>query len=285
MSQQAVSANTSSASRFQGASFPVRRPELDYSGIRRLFFDDNPLGSAFWAVLQALFPDGERFFIKAVHDVRKRVHDPALQREIDAFMGQEANHGRAHREVNEIAQELHGVDLKTIERRTARIMAAFNRVHTPMQRLAMTAGAEHFTATVARYLLRHPEYLERFRDPAARHLVMWHALEEREHRAVAFDVYRQAGGGYWTRVVMFPWMATVLTPWITFEVVKLTAQLDGFRDRAGLRRGYRSLFGSRGLLMKIGPGMRDFFRRDFHPNDDDQSALEAEWRRELGWVA
>ncbi len=266
------------------STIPIRRPEFDFTGVRRFFYDDNALASAFWAVLQALFPDGERFFIKAVRDVRTRVDDPGLQREIDAFMGQEANHGRAHREVNKMAQRIHGIDLESIERRTAKIMALFNRVHSPMQRLAMTAGAEHFTATVARFLLRHPEYLERFRDADARRLVMWHALEEREHRAVAFDVYQQAGGGYWTRALAFPWMATVLAPWLMFEVVRLTAQMDGFKDRAALRRGYGYVLGKRGILMKIGPGMRDFFRRDFHPNDDDQSVLEAEWRDELGWA-
>jgi uncharacterized protein len=266
----------------RAASFPVRRLELDFTTVRLFFYDDNALASAFWAVLQALFPDGERFFIKAVRDCRKRVDDPTLQREIDAFMGQEANHGRAHREVNEMAQRVHGIDLKKIERRTAKIMALLNRLHSPMQRLAMTAGAEHFTATVARFLLRHPEYLAGFRDLDARRLVMWHALEEREHRAVAFDVYRAAGGTYWLRAVMWLWLAAVLAPWVTFEVVRLTAELRGFEDRAALRRGYASLLGRNGILRKIGPGMRDYFRRSFHPNDDDQSALEAEWRRELG---
>jgi len=282
--ENASSTTTSARRRSAAASFPVRRPDFDFSSVRRFFYDDNALASAFWAALQALFPDGERFFIKAVRDCRQLVDDPALQAEIDAFMGQEANHGRAHREVNEKARQVHGVDLRKIERRTARIMGLFNRIHSPVQRLAMTAGAEHFTATVARFLLRHPEYLAGFRDLDARRLVMWHALEEREHRAVAFDVYRSAGGTYWMRVVMWLWMAAVLAPWITYEVVRLTAELEGFDDRAALRRGYASLLGRKGILMKIGPGMRDYFRRDFHPSDDDQSALEAEWRRELGWA-
>src|SRR5438270_640835 len=31
-------------------------------------------------------------------------------------------------------------------------------------------------------------------DIVIRHLLMWHALEEAEHKAVAFDVYRAVGG-------------------------------------------------------------------------------------------
>jgi predicted metal-dependent hydrolase len=173
--------------------------------------------------------------------------------------------------------------VKTIERRMRKIMTLFNRVHTPMQRLAMTVGAEHFTSMVARFLLRHPEYLARFRDVEARRLVMWHALEEREHRAVAFDVYERAGGSYILRAVMLPWMFGVLAPWIAFEVVRVMVQFDGFEDRAALRRGLSHVVGDNGILTKICFGMRDYFRRDFHPNDDDQSALEAGWRRELGW--
>jgi len=282
MNQENLSCTPSSSKR--APAFPIRRPDFDFSRVRRFTYDDNALPSAFWAVLQALFPDGEKFFIKSVRDVRTRIDDPKLQREIDAFMGQEANHGRVHREVNETAQKIHGVDLKAIERRTAKIMAMFNRIHTPMQRLAMTAGAEHFTATVARFLLRHPEYLAGFLDANARRLVMWHALEEREHRAVAFDVYQAAGGSYWMRAVMLPWMFGVLAPWVVFEIVKVMVEVRGFEDRAALRRGFDSLVGRKGILQKIGPGMRDYFRRDFHPFDDDQSTLEAEWRRELGWA-
>src|SRR5271166_2862133 len=117
MNQEKVS-STASSSKPRAPAFPVRRPHFDFSGVRRFAYDDNALGSAFWGVLQALFPDGEKFFIRSVRDVRKRVDGPKLQREIDAFMGQEANHGRVHREVNEMAQKVHGVDLKSIERRS-----------------------------------------------------------------------------------------------------------------------------------------------------------------------
>ena len=284
MSAGTAPAQTGSARpRAGSASFPIRRPDFDFSEVRLFFYDDNALGSAFWAVLQALFPDGERFFIKAVRDCRGRVDDPALQAEIDAFMGQEANHGRAHREVNEKAQQVHGIDLKKIERRTARIMALFNRIHSPMQRLAMTAGAEHFTATVARFLLRHPDYLAGFLDVDARrtgHVACAGGARASrgglrrvpERRRDVLAARRDVGvDGRRARTL------------VTYEVVRLTAELRGFEDRAALRRGYASLLGRKGMLMKIGPGMRDYFRRDFHPNDDDQSLLEAEWRRELGW--
>lgn len=274
-------ADSLSTRRHEAASFPVRRMDFDFSRSPQYGYADNPLASCFWLVLQALFPDGEQFFIDSVRSVREKIEDPQLQRDISAFIGQEAMHGRAHREANAALLKVHGIDVVSTERRTKQLMALFTRLHTPMQRLAMTAGAEHLTSTIARFLLRHPDYLAGFRDPVLRRLVMWHALEEREHRAVAYDVYQQAGGGYWTRATMFPWFMGLLAPFVTYDIVKLMLRHGGFRDRHALRLGFASLLGRKGLLQKIGPGLRDYFRRDFHPRDDDQSALEAEWRREL----
>jgi predicted metal-dependent hydrolase len=265
------------------ARFPVRRPAFDFSRVEKLIYRDNALESSFWLVLQALFPDGERFFIDAVNDVRRKAEiDPQLARDIAAFMGQEAAHGRAHSAANEAIFTHHGVDLKTTERRTKALLGLISRVHTPMQRLAMTAGAEHFTATLARFMMRHREYLDGFRDPEVRRLIMWHSLEEREHRAVAFDLYRRAGGGYWLRAAMAPWFAAMIAPLIFYEVARLLASSGEWRDRSAMRRGLRSVFGRGGPLARMMPGLRDWFRRDFHPSDDDQSELEAAWRRELG---
>lgn len=276
-------AGASSAFRPDGASFPVRRVDFDFAEMPKFIYDDSPLESCFWLVVQALFPHGEQFFIDAVRDCRDKVDDPQLQAAIRAFMGQEANHGRAHRKANEAIMKAHGLDVMKTERRTKVAMSLFNRFHTPMQRLAMTVGAEHFTSTLARYMLRHREYVAGFRHPEVSRLIMWHALEEREHRAVAFDLYERAGGGYWMRVTMMPWFIGWLLPFVAYEVVRLLVENDGLRDRAALARAARSLGGRDGVLRKLGPGMRDYFRRDFHPSDDDQSELEEAWRRELAF--
>jgi predicted metal-dependent hydrolase len=267
------------------ASFPVRRVDLEYANIDKYPFDGEPVQSVFWLVVQALFPDGERFFIRSVRDVRDRVEDPQLQEDIRAFMGQEAMHGAAHRKANQAIADRHGIDVQTTERRTEIAMRLFDRFHTPMQRLAMTAFAEHFTSSLARYLLKHPEYMAKFRGTELRHLIMWHALEEREHRAVAFDVYTKAGGGYWTRVIMGPYFIGLLIPWVFFEIGRVLAQQGELRNWRRVRSGLRALFGPRSALQGIGPYMRRYFARDFHPSQDDLTELEAEWRRELGLAA
>lgn len=43
-----------------------------------------------------LFPDGERFFVKSVHDHAAEITDPALLRDMKAFAGQEGQHANQH---------------------------------------------------------------------------------------------------------------------------------------------------------------------------------------------
>lgn len=265
------------------AHFPVRRLNFAFSELPKYVYDDNPLETCLWVAIQALFPDGEQFFIDAVRDVRSKVDDPDLQRDIVAFMGQEAVHGRAHRKANDCLSAERGIDVKTTERRAKAILALIARLHTPMQRLAMTAGAEHFTSTLARFMMENPDYLAGFKHPEVRRLIQWHCLEEREHRAVAFDLFQKAGGSYWLRVTMLPWFGAMLIPLVAYETARLFLGQDDAWDRRRFRKGWRSALGRNGVIAKLGPGMKEYFRRNFHPSDDDMSHVEAEWRRELGF--
>lgn len=271
--------------RHEGARFPVRREKFDLSGLQDPYvYAGNPLASYFWMVLQAKFPDGEQFFIDSVRALRDHVTDDQLQKDISAFIGQEAMHGHAHRDVNKSIERQFGVPSVAIERRMKSLMSWMQKLHTPRQCLAATVGAEHLTAVIARFLLRNPDYLAGFRDPAIRRLVMWHALEEREHRAVAFDVYQQAGGGYLTRAIMLPWFVAVVMPTTTVEILRLMARDGSLRDLRNLRAGLASLLGRRGLLTASVPAILEYFRPGFHPSHDDQTALEMGWRRELGML-
>ena len=268
--------------RHEDASFPVRRMDFDFDAVPKYVHHDNPMSSYLWLVLQAKFPEGEQFFIDSVRALRDCVKDDALQADISAFIGQEAMHGRAHRLINQKLQDLHGINIVHSEKRMARLMTWFTRPHTPKQCLAATAGAEHMTATIASFLLRHPDYLAGFQNDTVRKLVMWHALEEREHRAVAFDVYQQAGGDYVTRVAMYAWFIVAMLPFVVLDGVKFMAKDGSLTDIRGIHRGLQLTFGRRGLVGASLAGLLDYLRRDFHPSDDDLTALENGWRQELG---
>src|SRR5688572_7232476 len=145
------------------------------------------------ANLSAVFPDGEDFFVRSVRHFRDRVTDPELKKEVAGFIGQEALHGREHRLFNDRLDEL-GYPVKKIEKWTRKGLALREKVMSPTSNLAATAALEHFTATLAELVLTKPEVRDLFGHDEVRNLFLWHALEESEHKAVAFDVYRLVGG-------------------------------------------------------------------------------------------
>src|SRR5213078_5280148 len=108
--------------------------------------------------------------------------------------------GREHRAFNDRLDQL-GYPTKTFERFTKKGLAGRERLLSPKSNLAATAALEHFTATLAELVLTSEETRELFGHDEVRNLFLWHALEESEHKAVAFDVYKAAGGSERTRVL------------------------------------------------------------------------------------
>src|SRR3954467_11582874 len=155
--------------------------------------DGDLLASHITAGLSAVFPDGEDFFVRSVRHFRDEIDDPALKRQVAGFIGQEAMHGREHRAFNDRLAEL-GYPTKKIERFTKWGLELRERIAPPKANLAATAALEHFTATLAELVLTDEATRQQFGHEAVRDLFVWHALEESEHKAVAFDVYKAVGG-------------------------------------------------------------------------------------------
>lgn len=142
--------------------------------------------------MSVLFPDGERFFIDSVRHYRERVEDPALKQQIRGFIGQEGHHSREHLVYSDRLRAL-GYDIDRLEGGAKRrIRFAQQKLH-PSRQLAATAALEHLTAIMADGLLSNPRWLEGA-DPTMARLWRWHALEETEHKAVAYDVFMLVNG-------------------------------------------------------------------------------------------
>jgi len=143
--------------------------------------------SQFFNTMSLFFPVGERFFIDAVRAHRDHVTDTELNKAVTAFIGQEAMHGREHEELNELL-EAAGVPAVAQEKFVYNLLKTVEKVTPKIFPLVGTVALEHLTAILADSLLRNPETVngsdERFVAPWN-----WHALEETEHKAVAFDLY------------------------------------------------------------------------------------------------
>jgi hypothetical protein len=232
------------------------------------------------ASLSAVFPDGEDFFVRSVRHFRDEITDPELKRQVAGFIGQEAMHGREHRAFNDRLAEL-GYPVKRFERFTEKGLAFRTKVATPKSNLAATAALEHFTATLAELLLTNEEVRNEFGHDEVRNLFLWHALEESEHKAVAFDVYKAVGGSERTRVwtMNFLRYGFVLVMGLQM-VLSLLGDRATFR-RGNLRRSWKTFRRSPLVSREVWLQLKDYNRPDFHPDDRDTTELVTRWRAEL----
>ena len=188
-------------------------------------------------VLSCLFPEGEDFFVRSVRQYRDGITDPELKSQVAGFIGQEASHGRQHRLFNERLGQL-GYPTRRIDRMTRFGLLLQERVLPKSVNLATTAALEHYTATLAQVLLSDPQARAMFDVDEIRSMFLWHALEESEHKSVAFDVFQTVSGSHRIRVVV---MNAVTLGFILGVVAHTTASLLGDRSARDLRRLARSL--------------------------------------------
>ncbi len=262
----------------------TRRLALEYPGpddLPRYFVGDDPAMCHVVAMLSAMFPDGEDFFVRSVRACRDDLTDPVLLEQVKGFIGQEAMHGREHRAFNERLAAL-GYPTRGVERFVDWALRLRERIWSRRANLAVTAALEHYTATLAETLLGEEEARRLFTVDEVRALLLWHALEESEHKAVAFDVYRGVGGGERLRRVMMnlTTVAFAATLVVTTTVSILrdpAARRHPVRTGRSVARLRRSPFVTRDVQRRI----RAYNRPGFHPDENDARDLVEHWRSEL----
>jgi predicted metal-dependent hydrolase len=173
-----------------------------------------------------------------------------------------------------------GYPVEAMEHRVERLLARASKRTTARGRLAATCALEHFTALLAHFLLSNDRLLDGA-HPVMAALWRWHAAEENEHKAVAYDVYRQTGGGYIERAVAMIF-ATVIFWAKVFEHQVRLMWADGVlfspREWYGL---FRFLFiDPGGITTLFGPYL-EYYRPSFHPWQFDNRGLLDAWKAEL----
>ena len=268
----------------QTRSVPMRPMEFDswLDDLPKHFAADGDIVmSHVLSVLSSVFPDGEDFFVRSVEAVRDRIEEPRLRRDVEGFIGQESMHGREHRVLNERLAEL-GYPTRAIGVYVRKLTSLRDRLQGEHANLAVTAALEHYTATLAETLLTDPAARAAIGHDGVRYLLLWHALEEAEHKAVAFDVYRQTGGTERMRVITM-WLThlTFVLETSIWTVISLAmdpgARRHPLRVLRGVWRLRRSPFTSSRAVRQL----FQYHRHDFHPNDRDTTELIAEWRARL----
>ena len=257
----------------------VRRMNFDFDDTLREFWcDDNPVLTAFLTALSVSFPAGERFFIDSVRHYEAQLKQskntsPALLADIRAFIGQEAHHTVEHQALNGF-MERKGYPIRKMESFIAERINMMQKSSAPEVNLARTVALEHFTAIMAAGFLSHPQLMDKM-DPEMAALWGWHAIEEIEHRAVAFDVYQEVVGDDALRRRT---MRTITYFFILMNTIRTLRLLKVSGNRFHLKawgKAANTLWGYPGVLRKIVPQYFSYYRKGFHPSQHDVSEIVA----------
>ena len=261
------------------AVFPVRKMGFQFDEVPRRWFYDSVLVSDLVNALNLLFPAGERFFVRSVKHYLPRLQDPGLRARVRAFFGQEGSHGHEHERAFEML-ETQGYEVR-------QWLAWYERVAydvlepmvPPNIRLSVTVALEHFTAALAEVPLTR-EFFEHV-HPSMRELLRWHACEEIEHKAVAFDVLKEVDPRYWVRMIGLVIAGATLLGFWRSGARMLIRQERGY-TKAQMKREKQEARARGQNRMPLLWAVFSYVRPGFHPDDIDNRELARAYLSKIG---
>ena len=244
----------------------------------RYWFDEDVFKTHFFNAFFTTFPPGEDFFVRSVIHFRNEIKDPLLQQQITDFSAQEGHHSRCHQDHLDVLTRQGYTSLER-ENKLIDALGKWANRHFPLSSLLATLSLEHFTAILAHQALTYPEL---FADPSHEDftpLFKWHAAEEIEHKAVAYDVYMQVDGRYWPRVIAMIGSTIGLLAILPIRMTPLLFKDGKLFSWKTWREGLPFLFGRNGLFIKPWRHYLQFYKKDFHPWDVEDYDLIADMQK------
>ncbi len=253
----------------------VRELDVDLTTVPRHWMAGSALATAISNGINMLFPHGERFFVRSVNYYLDDIQDPELRAQVLAFFKQEGHHARAHDTLNDVMRT-QGFAIDGFLTRYRKISSWIEARLPAKLNLAGTAAAEHYTA-----ILAHGAFTKGMLDAAApgmRELLAWHAAEEIEHKAVAYDVLQQVDDSYLLRIAGLAYATVMLGIfWAAASRSLIRQEKISLRSMRRELRAMRNA-GDEPIIKSVFlAGIRQYIRRDFHPRDVADEHLAAAW--------
>jgi uncharacterized protein len=242
----------------------------------RWWMNGDPVATAFYNALSVTFPRGEAMFIEAVKAHRDGV-PPKLEAEIRAFVQQEVMHSREHVSFNKRVVEA-GYDITVLEEDVTRVLKLIEG-RPQILNLCVTIALEHYTAIMAQMFLQDPAMFEGS-DPEQRALWAWHAVEEIEHKGVAYDTWLHAtrdwsrGKRWRVKAIMMLLVTSRFWPKRIKGMLNLLRQ-DGLSGPRVWAKIAWFMLSKPGVMRKLFIPWLSYFLPGFHPwNHDDRHLIQ-----------
>ncbi|MBW4636380.1 MAG: metal-dependent hydrolase [Iphinoe sp. HA4291-MV1] len=235
--------------------------------IPRHWHDNSLTTTHFINAIGLFLPSFESFMVRVLKSQLGNIKDSKLENQICGFIGQEANHGKAHHKYNQILQN-QGYKfetwLKTMDFILAEIME--KRLGSKIC-LATIAGFEHLTTLLAGIILK-VKMLESA-DSRIRSLWEWHAVEEIEHSSLALILLQETDNSYWLRAVGGLLGAGLVIGFTTLGMLLLVIQEPGFFSCKTLTDLKQLLFTKYKILPYSWKPILEYFKFNFTPCNED----------------
>ena len=251
-------------------NIPVRRFDFEFpESLDPVWVPNNPYRAHFFNGVSLTMPYLEPFLCKTMRQALQLVGDEQLLEDMRGFIGQEAQHYRCHRRLNERLTKNGHPQFAEIEKR---ISGSYDRLaeRSMRTRLAYSAGFECMTNGFTNWLLRGRKALFQHAQADVTSFWLAHMAEECEHKTVAFDVYEKLYGAYWPRALGVIHGSTHV---LGLGCVGMLSALKRDSSDSLFRRTWGVVCQLSAIVVNVGP----FMLRALGPNYNPRQESEPEW--------
>jgi hypothetical protein len=222
--------------------------------------------------LHLFLPAFERMIMRTVLDqLVPALEDPALIKQARGLAGQEASHSRAH-ELFHANLRAQGYEIDRFLAFTSWVLEdLLERKLGPRMAISVVAGFEHYTDILVLLVLRG-DFLDGC-DPIMHELLAWHAAEEVEHNAVAWQVLEAIGGGYGLRMAGSVTAVAIIVGFILAGTFVLLGQDRLLTERRTLRELLEFFVTKHHVAKDIAALFVHYARPSYRPDDIDYGPL------------
>ena len=142
----------------------------------------------------------EPYLIRSMRAAKSQITDPVLQAELDLYIKQEAAHYKQHRLFNETLRAAGYTCIDALESRLNDDYTRPEKERSLRFNLAYAEGFEAMALVIGQMLIEDRVHLFGNSNAAVSSLVLWHFVEEIEHKSVAYDVLHHLHPGYFLRI-------------------------------------------------------------------------------------
>ena len=233
----------------------------------------NPARPEFSHIVNAAslgMPYLEPYLIATIRQARARITDPTLLAEIDLYVGQESTHFRQHQQFNKRLADLGYQSVPQMEAVLKADYAGFAAGRSFAFNLAYAEGFEALALTIGHMLIEDRQYLFADGEASVASLVLWHFVEEIEHKSATYDVFKALDGRYVWRIYG-----------LLFAMVHIMGRTrQGYRAlliEDGLWSRWRSRLALYRMLVRIFARLTPRLMRILKPSYDPQEVADPAW--------